>query len=105
MFTFIIHVMTILIDCVIIVIILSSFYSLFCFIILHYFSYLFLFFLVSFRIFLFVSFFFFFFKQKPAYEFRFSDWSSDVCSSDLLRVVGEINASDFLERLNTAGVS
>src|SRR3546814_1691579 len=26
---------------------------------------------------------FFFFKQKPAYEMRFSDWSSDVCSSDL----------------------
>src|SRR3546814_1430874 len=28
--------------------------------------------------------FFFFFKQNPAYEMRFSDWSSDVCSSDLL---------------------
>src|SRR3546814_20343442 len=26
---------------------------------------------------------FFFFKQKPAYELRISDWSSDVCSSDL----------------------
>src|SRR3546814_7274953 len=25
----------------------------------------------------------FFFKQKPAYELRISDWSSDVCSSDL----------------------
>src|SRR3546814_3938202 len=31
---------------------------------------------------------FFFFKQKTAYEMRISDWSSDVCSSDLL-VVGE----------------
>src|SRR3546814_8440066 len=31
--------------------------------------------------------FFFFFKQKTAYEMRISDWSSDVCSSDLL-VVG-----------------
>src|SRR3546814_6674627 len=30
-------------------------------------------------------FFFFFFKQKTAYEMRISDWSSDVCSSDLLR--------------------
>src|SRR3546814_17234683 len=30
---------------------------------------------------LFVS--FFFFKQKTAYEMRISDWSSDVCSSDL----------------------
>src|SRR3546814_17928726 len=28
---------------------------------------------------------FFFFKQKTAYEMRSSDWSSDVCSSDLLR--------------------
>src|SRR3546814_7336094 len=29
--------------------------------------------------------FFFFFKQKTAYEMRISDWSSDVCSSDLGR--------------------
>src|SRR3546814_20844081 len=28
---------------------------------------------------------FFFFKQKTAYEMRISDWSSDVCSSDLQR--------------------
>src|SRR3546814_4292760 len=27
---------------------------------------------------------FFFFKQRTAYEMRISDWSSDVCSSDLL---------------------
>src|SRR3546814_10282663 len=27
---------------------------------------------------------FFFFKQKTAYEMRISDWSSDVCSSDLV---------------------
>src|SRR3546814_4663421 len=27
---------------------------------------------------------FFFFRQKTAYEMRISDWSSDVCSSDLL---------------------
>src|SRR3546814_3338912 len=31
-----------------------------------------------------VSLYFFFFKQKTAYEMRISDWSSDVCSSDLL---------------------
>src|SRR3546814_2958419 len=31
-----------------------------------------------------VLFYFFFFKQKTAYEMRISDWSSDVCSSDLL---------------------
>src|SRR3546814_16429758 len=30
-----------------------------------------------------MSSFFFFFKQKTAYEVRISDWSSDVCSSDL----------------------
>src|SRR3546814_7831259 len=30
---------------------------------------------------------FFFFKQKTAYEMRISDWSSDVCSSDLYRVI------------------
>src|SRR3546814_4003574 len=31
----------------------------------------------------FICFIFFFFKQKTAYEMRISDWSSDVCSSDL----------------------
>src|SRR3546814_18329428 len=35
----------------------------------------------------FLFFFFFFFKQKTAYEMRISDWSSDVCSSDLLELV------------------
>src|SRR3546814_12133792 len=34
---------------------------------------------------------FFFFKQKTAYEMRISDWSSDVCSSDLTRGDGEAN--------------
>src|SRR3546814_3289652 len=29
---------------------------------------------------------FFFFKQKTAYEMRISDWSSDVCSSDLVQI-------------------
>src|SRR3546814_1946783 len=33
----------------------------------------------------------FFFKQKTAYEMRISDWSSDVCSSDLIR--GELERS------------
>src|SRR3546814_7615077 len=36
----------------------------------------------------------FFFKQKTAYEMRISDWSSDVCSSDL-KV--EFNGVDLLE--------
>src|SRR3546814_2095821 len=37
--------------------------------------------------------FFFFFKQKTAYEVRISDWSSDVCSSDL----------EFLSKSKMAG--
>src|SRR3546814_2029200 len=37
---------------------------------------------------LFLAAFFFFFKQKTAYEMRISDWSSDVCSSDLHAVTG-----------------
>src|SRR3546814_3228463 len=32
---------------------------------------------------MYICFCFFFFKQKTAYEMRISDWSSDVCSSDL----------------------
>src|SRR3546814_1243868 len=35
---------------------------------------------------------FFFFKQKTAYEIRISDWSSDVCSSDLGQVLLAGNA-------------
>src|SRR3546814_6233825 len=51
--------------------------------------------------------FFFFFKQKTAYEMRISDWSSDVCSSDLWvlltfswklpRVVERIMGTDKLQ--------
>src|SRR3546814_3422055 len=37
--------------------------------------------------------FFFFFKQKTAYEMRISDWSSDVCSSDLDALPGLIEAA------------
>src|SRR3546814_13958785 len=36
---------------------------------------------------------FFVFKQKTAYELRISDWSSDVCSSDLGAVVGRLAAA------------
>src|SRR3546814_17718198 len=42
----------------------------------------------------FIDLFFFCFKQKTAYEMRISDWSSDVCSSDLL--LGQV--AEFLER-------
>src|SRR3546814_15530109 len=34
--------------------------------------------------------FFFLFKQKTAYEMRISDWSSDVCSSDLLSTLAAV---------------
>src|SRR3546814_7638894 len=43
----------------------------------------FLFFLLCCFFFFYYIFLFFFFKQKTAYEMRISDWSSDVCSSDL----------------------
>src|SRR3546814_3882645 len=40
---------------------------------------------------------FFFFKQKTAYEMRISDWSSDVCSSDLARRIQK----DYFHRHGT----
>src|SRR3546814_18334396 len=43
---------------------------------------------------------FFFFKQKTAYEMRISDWSSDVCSSDLRAAVGGEGA----ERVEIAAI-
>src|SRR3546814_3374340 len=42
----------------------------------------------------------FFFKQKTAYEMRISDWSSDVCSSDLIRDV--INVLNTLHEIENA---
>src|SRR3546814_11190163 len=42
---------------------------------------------------------FFFFKQKTAYEMRISDWSSDVCSSDLRRW-RELKIEDRRQRRN-----
>src|SRR3546814_4969452 len=71
---------------------------------------------------------FFFFKQKTAYEMRISDWSSDVCSSDLrfmphrdildldrtdpfaarlhdiLRAVGDLHIAFGVDRADVAGV-
>src|SRR3546814_10705025 len=41
----------------------------------------------------------FFFKQKTAYELRISDWSSDVCSSDLrcaVRGKGHLDEGEFV---------
>src|SRR3546814_9776857 len=51
----------------------------------------FVFIAVEFSIFVF----FFFFKQKTAYEMRISDWSSDVCSSDLPGRTGQCGAGGF----------
>src|SRR3546814_9806346 len=42
---------------------------------------------------------FFFFKQKTAYEMRISDWSSDVCSSDL----GELADSEVQRQTRKKG--
>src|SRR3546814_19084298 len=39
---------------------------------------------------------FFFFKQKTAYEMRISDWSSDVCSSDLGDLFGDTGKRRFV---------
>src|SRR3546814_11166915 len=47
--------------------------------------------------------FFFFFKQKTAYEMRISDWSSDVCSSDLATAIiaaGILTFGDALKVLD-----
>src|SRR3546814_6575821 len=51
------------------------------------------------------GFFFFFFKQKTAYEMRISDWSSDVCSSDLpaRELIFEV-AGAYLERRGISAV-
>src|SRR3546814_17736073 len=44
---------------------------------------------------------FFFFKQKTAYEMRISDWSSDVCSSDLVfidELGGRAEMSEYMQQ-------
>src|SRR3546814_17029416 len=56
----------------------------------------------------------FFFKQKTAYEMRISDWSSDVCSSDLLALIamqfrryqsGQVFAFDFGSSIRVASLA
>src|SRR3546814_9551302 len=42
---------------------------------------------------------FIFFNQKTAYEMHISDWSSDVCSSDLLAIKQELQFQNRLARL------
>src|SRR3546814_13069952 len=47
---------------------------------------------------------FFFFKQKTAYEMRISDWSSDVCSSDLgTESVSVANSGEVVGNVNLGG--
>ena len=51
---------------------------------------------------------FFFFKQKTAYEIGGSDWSSDVCSSDLgelKRVNGMLNNEKFMSKAPEAKIN
>src|SRR3546814_4065821 len=45
---------------------------------------------------------FFLFKQKTAYEWRISDWSSDVCSSDLLDI-GKSGRASWILRVQMSG--
>src|SRR3546814_1752232 len=47
--------------------------------------------------------FFFFFKQKTAYEMRISDWSSDVCSSDLAVRSSQLERADPVRFRGDAG--
>src|SRR3546814_14709105 len=44
----------------------------------------------------------FFFKQKTAYEMRISDWSSDVCSSDLLTGIAGLQPHEIVFLLDEA---
>src|SRR3546814_1591360 len=47
--------------------------------------------------------FFFFFKQKTAYEMRISDWSSDVCSSDLAKALKARKVQQLGELVTSTG--
>ena len=56
---------------------------------------------------------FFFFKQKTAYEIKECDWSSDVCSSDLvtnkkighlIKIVGELKITEVREDMSIASI-
>src|SRR3546814_5202397 len=63
----------------------SGYVCFFCYLLLYLYFMLYILdsFYFCFRFFFWFFFYFFFFKQKTAYEMRISDWSSDVCSSDL----------------------
>src|SRR3546814_14262607 len=46
----------------------------------------------------------FFFKQKTAYEMRISDWSSDVCSSDLMDLGAGVTGNQADNPLDLCGI-
>src|SRR3546814_14910827 len=48
---------------------------------------------------------FFVFKQKTAYEMRISDWSSDVCSSDLHKILENLPLHPFRKAAQLASVN
>src|SRR3546814_19961745 len=53
-----------------------------------------------------MSFFVYFFKQRTAYEVRISDWSSDVCSSDLSHLAaGDLRFFDGARRFSAVSGS
>src|SRR5881398_1067353 len=53
----------------------------------------------------FCSFFFFFFKQKTAYEMLSGDWSSDVCSSDLPNLLNQYTSRTVPAFVNVLGAA
>src|SRR3546814_6014911 len=48
---------------------------------------------------------FLFFKHKTAYEMRISDWSSDVCSSDLMAVTNDPAIAQRLALIRSHGIT
>src|SRR3546814_10457058 len=73
------------------------FYTMSVLVVIFFFFRFLLFFTLMVLIFVCILVFFFFFKQKTAYEMRISDWSSDVCSSDLGGARNRSAASGMVE--------
>src|SRR3546814_6102530 len=69
--------------CIFVLLVVCSYFIIICSCVVSYIVFNLLFVLYVCSLVIVCSFFFFFFKQKTAYEMRISDWSSDVCSSDL----------------------
>ena len=58
--------------------------------------------MIFFFFFYYFIFVFFFFKQKTAYEIKECDWSSDVCSSDLIKSTNKFVTDRFGNKKNAA---